>query len=77
MKLLPSHESRPLWILPNSHIFLETMSPIYKQAYDFMIAIAEPISRPQFIQEYKITEQSLMSAVSIGMATRDIIDVLK
>jgi hypothetical protein len=26
-------------------IFLETFSPIYRQAYDFLIAIAEPVCR--------------------------------
>ena len=25
---------RPLWVTPDGHIFLETFSPIYKQAYD-------------------------------------------
>lgn len=43
--LKPDHQNRPLWVCPNNTIFLETFSPIYKQAYDFLVAIAEPISR--------------------------------
>ena len=38
---------RPLWVCPDARIFLETFSPVYKQAYDFLIAIAEPVSRPE------------------------------
>lgn len=37
----------PLWVCPDARIFLETFSPVYKQAYDFLIAIAEPVSRPE------------------------------
>ena len=37
---------RPLWVCPDGRIFLETYSPLYKQAYDFLIAIAEPVSSP-------------------------------
>ena len=29
---------------PDGRIFLETFSPVYRQAYDFLIAIAEPVS---------------------------------
>jgi DNA excision repair protein ERCC-3 len=39
MELRTDHESRPLWIAPNGHIFLETFSPVYKHAHDFLIAI--------------------------------------
>ena len=35
--------SRPLWVCPDGRIFLETFSPVYRQAYDFLIAIAEPV----------------------------------
>lgn len=43
--LKADHAARPLWIAPDGHIFLESFSPIYQQAYDFLIAIAEPVSR--------------------------------
>lgn len=75
MELRPDHESRPLWVAPNGHIFLETFSPVYKHAHDFLIAIAEPVSRPEFIHEYKLTSYSLYAAVSVGLQTHDIIEV--
>ena len=33
----------PLWLCPDGRIFLESFSPIYKAAYDFLIAVAEPV----------------------------------
>ncbi|KAJ2486405.1 DNA repair helicase RAD25 [Coemansia sp. RSA 2050] len=77
LRLKPDHESRPLWICPHSgHIILEAFSPIAEQAIDFLIAISEPISRPTHIHEYKLTPPSLYAAVSVGLDTNDIIEVL-
>jgi hypothetical protein len=45
VRLKPDHAARPLWVAPDGHVFLESFSPIYQQAYDFLIAIAEPVSR--------------------------------
>ena len=42
-----------------------------------MIAIAEPLSRPQFIHEYRITDSSLYGAVSVGVETEKIIETLE
>lgn len=67
---------RPLWVCPDGRILLETFSPIYKQAYDFLIAIAEPQSRPEVVHEYMLTEHSLYAAVSVGLETDTIISVL-
>ncbi len=36
------------------------------QAYDFLIAIAEPVCRPALMHEYKLTPYSLYAAVSVG-----------
>lgn len=36
---------------PNGHIFLESFSPVYKHAHDFLIAISEPVCRPEHIHE--------------------------
>lgn len=47
-----------------------------EQAQDFLITIAEPISRPSHIHEYRITAYSLYAAVSVGLETDDIILVL-
>lgn len=44
--LKPDHQHRPLWISPeDGHIILEGFSPIADQAQDFLVAIAEPVSR--------------------------------
>lgn len=76
LDLKPDHQLRPCYVLPNYHIFLETFSPIYRQAYDFLVAIAEPVSRPEHLHEYVLTEYSLYAAVSIGLETEQIIQVL-
>lgn len=51
MNLKTDHASRPLWVAPDGHIFLESYSPVYRHAHDFMIAIAEPVCRPTHIHE--------------------------
>ncbi|KAF9070384.1 DNA helicase [Rhodocollybia butyracea] len=77
MHLKPDHASRPLWISPDDGlIILEAFSPIAEQAQDFLTAISEPVSRPAFIHEYKLTSYSLYAAVSVGLQTEDIIEVL-
>lgn len=77
MDLKQDHGSRPLWVAPNGHIFLESFSPVYKHAHDFLIAISEPVCRPEHIHEYKLTAYSLYAAVSVGLQTHDIIEYLK
>ncbi|CEG69255.1 Putative RNA polymerase II transcription initiation [Rhizopus microsporus] len=77
LPLKKDHESRPLWISPeDGHIILEGFSPIAEQAQDFLVAISEPVSRPAHIHEYKLTPYSLYAAVSVGLETEDIIEVL-
>ena len=53
MKLRSDHENRPLWVTPDGHIFLESFSPVYKHAHDFLIAIAE-VRRPIEIQKRRV-----------------------
>lgn len=77
MELKIDHSSRPLWVAPNGHIFLESFSPVYKHAHDFLIAISEPVCRPEHIHEYKLTAYSLYAAVSVGLQTNDIVEYLK
>ncbi|KAF2537478.1 hypothetical protein F2Q68_00020477 [Brassica cretica] len=74
--LKPDHVNRPLWACADGRIFLETYSPLYKQAYDFLIAIAEPVCRPESMHEYNLTPHSLYAAVSVGLETETIISVL-
>ncbi|XP_057752935.1 general transcription and DNA repair factor IIH helicase subunit XPB1-like [Arachis stenosperma] len=76
LELKPDHLNRPLWACGNGRIFLETFSPLYKQAYDFLIAIAEPVCRPESMHEYNLTPHSLYAAVSVGLETETIISVL-
>lgn len=45
LELKPDHSNRPLWVCADGRIFLETFSSLYKQAYDFLIAISEPVCR--------------------------------
>lgn len=77
LELKPDYNSRPLYVAPNGHIFLETFSPVYKNAHDFLIAISEPVCRPEHIHEYKLTAYSLYAAVSVGLQTHDIIEYLR
>lgn len=77
MELRPDHSSRPLWVAADGHVFLEAFSPVYKHAHDFLIAISEPVCRPQHIHEYKLTSYSLYAAVSVGLQTQDIIEYLR
>jgi DNA excision repair protein ERCC-3 len=46
MELKEDHAKRPLWIGNDCLILLEAFSPLYKVATDFLVAIAEPVSRP-------------------------------
>eukprot|EP00834_Sanchytrium_tribonematis_P007120 NODE_600_length_5523_cov_0.389749.p2 type:complete len:671 gc:universal NODE_600_length_5523_cov_0.389749:250-2262(+) len=78
LPLKSDHDVRPLFICPNTHqIYLEAFSPLAQQTMDFLIAISEPISRPKFIHEYKMTEQSLNAAVSVGLQAQDILTFLE
>ncbi|ETO15472.1 excision repair cross-complementing rodent repair deficiency, complementation group 3, partial [Reticulomyxa filosa] len=75
--LKPDHEKRPLWVCSDGHIFSETFSPLWQPAYDFLVAIAEPVCRPHLIHEYKITSYSLYAASSVGLRTSDLISGLE
>ncbi|KAM5267938.1 general transcription and DNA repair factor IIH helicase/translocase subunit XPB [Hipposideros larvatus] len=77
MPLKEDHISRPLWVAPDGHIFLEAFSPVYKYAQDFLVAIAEPVCRPTHVHEYKLTAYSLYAAVSVGLQTSDITEYLR
>lgn len=78
LPLKPDHTSRPLYIAPSIPplIILEAFHPLSVQAQDFLTAIAEPVSRPKHVHEYKLTKHSLYAAVSIGLEPEDIIAVL-
>lgn len=74
----PDHVLRPLWLDPDrGKVVLETFSPSFKQAQNFLINIAEPQSRTTNVHEYTITAHSLFAAVSVGLTTEDIIRQLE
>ncbi|KAJ3193009.1 hypothetical protein HK101_005592 [Irineochytrium annulatum] len=70
------HDSRPLFVQDDGKIILEAFSPIADHASDFLTAVAEPVSRPHLIHEFRLTEYSLLAAVSVGLHTASIIEVL-
>ncbi|KAI0145710.1 DNA repair helicase RAD25 [Hypoxylon sp. NC0597] len=78
LPLKPDFKNRPIWIDPQrGRIILENFSPLAEQAKDFLITVAEPLSRPTFIHEYALTSHSLYAAVSVGLQPRDIINTLE
>ena len=77
LQLKPDHLNRPMYIDPEKgFIIFESFHPLAKPAQDFLITIAEPISRPTFIHEYHLTMHSLYAAVSVGLNPQDIINTL-
>ncbi len=71
------HASRPLYVGKDRHIFVEKFSPFFRYIEDFIVAIAEPVSRCEYIHEYEMTQHSLHAAVSIGLNTNDILKKLE
>lgn len=76
LSLRKHQESKPLWVCPNLRIYLEAFSPLYKHAYDFLIAICEPVARPTYVHEYKLTSYSLYAAVAVNIHTEHILSTL-
>ncbi|KAJ5947598.1 Helicase C-terminal [Penicillium verhagenii] len=77
LPLKPDHYNRPLWIEPvKGTITLESFSPLAPQAQDFLTTIAEPLSRPTHLHEYRLTGHSLYAAVSVGLKPQDIVEFL-
>ena len=77
LRLKPDHAHKPFWVLPDLRIILESSSPVYKQAEALLIAIAEPVSRTRFLQEYQLTSYSLYAGASMGLLTEDILTALR
>jgi len=76
LQLKPDHHNRPLLIDGFGSIILERFHPLAPQAQDFLVTIAEPVSRPTLIHEYRLTTHSLYAAVSVGLNPKDIVDTL-
>ncbi|KAI8850699.1 P-loop containing nucleoside triphosphate hydrolase protein [Chytridium lagenaria] len=69
--------TRPLYVSDDGRILLEAFNPLALPAIDFLITIAEPVSRPSRIHEYRLTTYSLYAAVSVGMETETLLMVLE
>jgi DNA excision repair protein ERCC-3 len=76
LALKEDHANRPLWVTSDGIIIMEASGAKAEAAQDFLTAIAEPVTRPAHIHEYRLTPYSLYAAVSVGMETEDIISVL-
>jgi DNA excision repair protein ERCC-3 len=77
LTLKPDHIQRPCWTCPDGTVYLEAFHDLYLQAYDFLVAISEPVARPEFIHQYKLTPYSLYAAVATNIETESIINVLE
>lgn len=77
LELKPNHESLPLYVTSKRIVYLETFSPMYKEATAFLIAIAVPLSRLRCIHEYLIDNHTLFSAMSVGKTAAQIIGRLR
>ncbi|KHO02008.1 Xeroderma pigmentosum group B protein (XP-B) [Metarhizium album ARSEF 1941] len=76
LSLKPDHQNRPLRVDGWGKLVLENFHPLAPQVQDFLVTIAEPMSRPTFIHEYRLTTHSLYAAVSVGLSPNDIITTL-
>lgn len=78
--LKPDHHKRPLSVFPYSTnalsadhvVLLETFSPMYDEAYNFLVSLAEAETRPTYVHEYRITEESLHIGLSLGYTATEI-----
>lgn len=68
---------KPLWVFPDGFILFETFSNSFREIEDFLITIAEPVSRTKLIQEYVITPYALYAAVTCGMNGKDLTKILR
>lgn len=50
---------------------------MYEIARDFLIAICEPVSRPDFIHEYRLDKNALFAAASMGYTSDLVISALR
>lgn len=76
LQMKPNHEECPIWVNYDALIIVEMFRANSKQVADFLIAISEPVSRPQRIHEYQITAYSLYAAASVGLTTDVILSTL-
>lgn len=54
LDLKEDHNNRPVWVCPDGYLYLELFTEVSKQALDFLVTIAEPVCRPEYIHEYQV-----------------------
>ena len=74
--LKPDYAKRPLYLIGKHTVFLEAFTTFSSQAVDFLTAVAEPVARPKYFQEWQLSRTSLLHAVAIGLDATSIIKVL-
>lgn len=77
IKVKENYKDCPLWVNFDGLVILETFQPNSQKAIDFLIAISEPVSRPELVHEYQITAYSLYAAASVGLNTDQILNTLQ
>mmetsp|Transcript_37513 Transcript_37513/g.48539 ORF Transcript_37513/g.48539 Transcript_37513/m.48539 type:complete len:514 (-) Transcript_37513:922-2463(-) len=77
VKLKPDFENRPVYLGSGRRVYLEAFSRFYHQARDFLVAIAEPVSRLDMFHEYHITTYSVHGALAIGLDAPSILKTLE
>lgn len=73
MKLKKDHHIRPITLLPTGCAYLDMNGPFSRPASDFLVAVAEPVSRPENIHEFQLTVFSLYAAIGLGITIDEII----
>ncbi|KAH0479021.1 MAG: uncharacterized protein KVP18_001989 [Porospora cf. gigantea A] len=73
----PDSRNRPLIVCPTGYIVLETFHPTSPKVSDFMVTIAEPLSRPTSVHEFQVTVFSLYAAISVGVDIESILSGLR
>ncbi|XP_053991013.1 uncharacterized protein LOC128883059 [Hylaeus volcanicus] len=76
MVLKKDYALRPLTVCPTGRVFLDTMNPFQKSASDFLVTIAEPISRPEHMHEFQITIFSLYAGIGMGITVDTLLTTL-
>ena len=69
MDMRHAHDAYPIWLCPNGSIYFESFTehPEAAAITELLIAIAEPVSRPQLMHHYKITVYSFYGACATGL----------
>lgn len=77
LELKPGHAQFPLYVTSKRVVYLETFSPLFREAAAFLVGIATPLSRLRCVQEYVIDSHSLFSTMSVGRTAARIIERLR